>query len=81
MASACIRKDIPDACLNVPDYTVLRFDRPSKGGGVMLLINAMYKILHFECNSFGSIQVLSCDVEGLLYNDTMVRCVCIYRPL
>ena len=72
--------DIPDTCLNVPDYTVLRFDRPSKGGGVLLLINDKYKIINFKCLTFGSIQVLLCDVACIIHNFALTRFVCVYRP-
>ena len=34
-----LHKDIPDDCLNVPDYNVFRFNRATRGGGVMLLIH------------------------------------------
>ena len=49
---------IHDDCLNMPDYTILRFDSITKGGGVKLLISSNYTIINFKCLSFGPIQVL-----------------------
>ena len=42
-------KDLPDTCLNVLNFTILRFDRPSKGGGVLLLINSNFNIISSKC--------------------------------
>ena len=39
---------IHDDCLNIPGYTILRFDRPAKGGGVMLLISSNYTVINFK---------------------------------
>ena len=72
--------DIRNTCLNVPDYTVLHFDRPSKAGGVLLLIIAKYKIINLICVMFGSIQVLQSDVACIVHNFAMTRFVCVYRP-
>lgn len=41
--------DILKTCLNVPNYTELRFDRPPKWSSVLLLKNAKYKIIKFKC--------------------------------
>ena len=39
-----LHKDIANECFNLPDFNILRFDRSSKGGGVMFLIHNNYHI-------------------------------------
>ena len=64
---------IPDDCLNVPDYNVFHFDRVTRDGGVMLLIDTNFAIIKSACLSFGSIQCIYCDVECMFYNITCTR--------
>ena len=39
--------NIPDECLNLPDFTVLRFDRPTHGGGIMLFLVSHFKLFNY----------------------------------
>ncbi len=71
---------IPDSCLNVPNYSILRFDRLTRGGGIMLLIRDNFRILHSKCMSFGPIQLLYADIECALHVNNVTRFVCVYRP-
>lgn len=69
---------IPDSCLNVPRFTVLRFDRPTHGGGVLLLVWDTYNIIKHDRLSFGAIQVLFADIECSLTAGNIVRFFCVY---
>ena len=80
IAETWLYDNIPDACLNLPDYTVLRYDRPSKGGGVLLLVHKNYSIANVTTHLFGNIQVLSCDIENFFCNCPIARFSCVYRP-
>ena len=71
---------IPDVCLNLPEYSILRFDRPTHGGGIMFLVRNCCNIIHSRQFAFGAIQVLCCDVEYLSPGSKVVRFVCVYRP-
>ena len=64
----------------MPDYTILRFDRPTKGGGVMVLISSNYTVINFKCLSFGPIQVLLCEVARLISDFPFAKIICAYRP-
>ena len=75
-----LHKDIPNDCLNEPDYNVFRFDRATRGGGLMLLIHKNFTIIKSACLSFGSIQAIYCDVECMFYDFTSTRIICVYRP-
>ena len=75
-----LHKDIPDDCLNVPDYNVFLFERATRGGGLMLLIHKNFAIIKSACIPFGSIQAIYCDVECMFYNFTSTRIICVYRP-
>ena len=75
-----LHKDISNDCFNLPEYNITRFDRPTKGGGDMLLSNVKYQIAKSECFFFGPIQVLFCDILSLLTGFEMYRIVCVYRP-
>ena len=74
------RNVIPDGCLNVAGYTIIRFDRPTHGGGIMFLIKDVHHIVEFKCFTFGPIQVLYADIECTLSINNVVRFVCVYRP-
>jgi exonuclease III len=71
---------MPDCCINVPGFVILRFDRPTHGGGIMLLVKENYNIVDSKCLTFGSIQVLYADIECELSVNNVVRFVCVYRP-
>jgi hypothetical protein len=71
---------ISNVCLNMPGFSVLRFDRPTHGGGIMLLVNNDCTVLCTEQASYGNIQVLYCDVACTLPISNAVRFVCVYRP-
>ena len=70
---------IHDDCLNSPNYTVLRFGRPTKGGGVMLLISSNYTVINFKCLSFGPIQVLLCEVTRQISDFSFAKIIRVYR--
>ncbi len=45
-----LNKLMPDGCLNVPGFAILRFDRPTHGGGgLLLLVNDNYHIIDYKC--------------------------------
>ncbi len=72
---------IPDVSLNVPSYSILRFDRPTHGGGVMLLVANRFNIIECKQFSFGHIQVLYADIGCSMSKvGNVVRYVCVYRP-
>ena len=71
---------MPDTCLNVHNFTISRLNKPSKGGGVLLLINSNFNIISSICLSFGPIQVLLCDVANIIDAFALTRFLCIYRP-
>ena len=71
---------IPNECLNVPAYSVLRCDRPTQGGGIMLLIKDDCHILSSNHVCFGPVQVLYVDIECTSLSSEVARFVCIYRP-
>ena len=71
---------IHDDCLNMPDFTILRFDRPKKGGGVMLLISSNYTVINFKCLLFSPIQVLLCEVARLISDFPFAKIIYVYRP-
>ena len=71
---------IHDDCLNMPDYTMLRFDRPTKGGSVMLLFSSNYSVIYFKCLSFGPLQVLLRKVARLISDFPFAKIICVYRP-
>ena len=71
---------IPNECLNVPAYSVLRCDRPTQGGGIMLLIRDDCHILSSNHVCFGPVQVLYVDIECTSLSSEVARFVCIYRP-
>ena len=73
IVEAWLHKDISNDCFNLPEYNIKRFDRPTKGGGVMLLSNVKYQIAKSECLFFGPIQVLFCDILSLLAVFEMCR--------
>ncbi len=72
--------DIPDSCLNVQNYSVFRFDRPTRGGGILLLVKNNFTVSNTQCFAFGPIQVLLCDVKSLFSYSKNSRVICIYRP-
>ena len=74
-----LHKNIPDDCLNVPDYNVLRFDRATRGDGVILLIHKNFAIIKSACLSFDPIQAIYCDVECMFYNFASTRIICVYH--
>ena len=76
-----LHKDISNDCFNLPEYNITCFDRPTKGGDVMLLSNVKYQIAKSECLFFGPIKVLFCDILSLLAGFEMCRIVGVYRPL
>ena len=71
---------IDDACVGLPNYNKLRFDRPSRGGGVMLLIHNLCHIVGSWQLSFGPIQVLYADVKCRGFYSDVIRVVYVYRP-
>ncbi len=71
---------MPDGCLDVPGVAILRFDRPTHGGGILMLVNDNYHIIESKSVSFGPIQVLYADVDGAISVSHVARFVCVYRP-
>jgi hypothetical protein len=71
---------VPNVSLNLPAYNILRFDRPTHGGGVMLLVNNKLHIKLTKQMSFGPIQVLYADIECAFSVFNLIRFVCVYRP-
>ena len=71
---------IYEDCLNMPGYTIFRFDRPTKRDDVMLLISSNYTLINFKCLSFGPIQVLLCEVVRLNSDFRFAKIICVYRP-
>ena len=71
---------IHDDCLNIPDYTIFRFDRPTKGCGIMVLISSDYTFINFKCLSFGPIQVLPCEIARLISYFPFAQIICVHRP-
>ena len=59
--------------LNVPQYSVVHFDRPTLGGGVMLLARNCCNILCTKQFAFGAIQVLCVVVDYLVADNKVVR--------
>ena len=53
----------PYECVNVPAYSALRYDRPTHGGGIMLLIRDDCHIFSSNHLCFGPVQVLHADIE------------------
>ena len=71
---------IPNECLNVPAYSVLRYDWPTHGGGIMLLIRDDFHILSSNHLCFGPVQVLYVDIKCTSLASEVAHFVCIYRP-
>ena len=70
---------VPDMCLNLNmNYLILRFNRPSHGGGVMLLVANGLHIVDSRKFSFGKIQVLYADIQFSTL--LLVRFICVYHP-
>ena len=66
--------------MNVPAYSVLRYDRPTHGGSIMLLIRNDCHILSSNHLCFGPVQVLYADIECTSLSSEVTRFFCIYRP-
>ena len=71
---------MPDVSLSVQSYSILRYDRPTHGGGVMLLVKNNFTILECHELSYGSIQVLYADIQYGSPNSFVIRVVCRYQP-
>ena len=66
--------------MHVPAHSVLRYDRPTHGGSIMLLIRDYCHILSSDHLCFGPVQVLYADIKCISLLSEVARFVCIYRP-
>ena len=71
---------VPNFSLNVPQYSIVHFDRPTLDGDVMLPVGNCCNILCTEQFAFSAIRVLCVDVEYLVTDSRVVRFVSVYRP-
>ena len=71
---------IPDNCLGLNQYAIYRFDRPSRRGGLILLINSDIKVLNIRQCMFGHIQILCATILCHSVICDKINVAFLYRP-
>ena len=68
----------PSSLLSLPNYLSFRYDRPTRGGGVIVLINRLFKVIPVVIpDTHSNIEVVCLDV---LLSTTYTRIIAYYRP-
>lgn len=71
-----LSSEISDSCFLLPNYSIFRFDRPTRAGGVAILTHSSISFKNVLIpNIFSSVEVCAVDVQLSI----PVRLVCVYR--